>query len=1431
MSVIKDNENLYAECYFSSKKNIKKYLPGNIFNEIFDEISDDLKINELIKTNDKNVYLDNAAFGRAYSDVISLSLQLKGFAEENPDIFYDQLCVPLTEYTYQVLSEFFNSENVLLVPNCTFGMNAIQEYLIREKRYSTVALLNPLYKATQAQLETLQHDNLINKIVYISPGTNALFEEDANIFISSITKKYNECNFEVLFCDAVASESGRVLPLKEICEFCETKKIVLVVDGTQCCELLLKENINILQHVDYFVMSTHKWIGNVKTCGVIRFKTIEACPRPPAISYGWNNSKRKTYAQIKAGYLWLGMLDTYISYITLSKALKIFKKYGKAQLQYAASLLNNGLLNTLGVKPLLPKTRAQRVINTFELTSCQYCLIKNLKESQEAFQDFGVFVSIKSTEPDCFLHESKDSIKDNDTKKVLSNKESVCNHKNLLCNGNNNYSYSEEQMSQNFEFTSSHMKFVRVSCWTYNTSNNFVLFANIFKNSLSLTKTKDSGIRRQFLHTFDLYEKLFSVLKPEAFFVRAEPLRHHLIFYFAHTAVFYINKLVVSGYLDSKMRIDPIIESIMSVGVDEMSWDDWREDNYVWSTYSSEKKVQYIEGIKSYRIQVKKLILQLLDSHPITLPINSRSFHWVILMGIEHENVHLETSAVIISQVPPSLIKKRHNFNFPTYYSKKSLINGSSFFSCKNLLVDIPGGKIFMGKDNLESDIYGWDNEYGSEEKLMLPFKASQMLVSNAEFLEFVEAGGYTEFGKKWWSTEGWSYVTELKVTMPRFWVNKNTYRSLLKEIPMPWDFPVEVNNLEAEAFCRWKSETSGIEVRLISMEESFHMRALVQNETINTNLNKYASPTPVNLFGGLIGGKMIYDVSGNVWRHSCSFLTIMNGFKIDPLYDDYTIPLLDGFHNLLLGGSWISVGNSANMNTRYAFRRHFYQYAGIRYVKSENDFNKRVHKMFSNLVIGEKLTEHYTNFVAETFVEKKPVSNWPLTIGNKAVELINEYQNFDTERKFKVMFVNGGAGRAALEILRKCSNLEIEFTDKTANNLQLLKSLLEESSISWLQKLEGEIAESTSFYLKPEESKENLLEKKNNIISFYQMDYKNMKPFFKDYDWIVADFRHNNACHELQEITKRLKINGTLVLGSIDNVHAEDSNIDCFSFLKQNFVCLETTEHPHMYKESKNNYKYAISYLSVWKKLTDNTICIQPSLISKMEIHKSTNYYDNENTLKSYELLHYGEELFSVKNFPMHIAEVCILAARKYKTGIDSALDAGCGPGRTAIELCGTFKQVVAYDYSSKFVELMEIKQKEKNVLNLITFQGDSHCQKKLIPYQMFDLILGCNLIDFLHTPKEWLIQSKAILKPNGIFVISSPYSWNNEYTAIVKWIGGKKKNGENYFTIDGIKDILSPELILLEVLCIPFVIPDADGTYQYTHSICTIFGAPSVR
>ena len=109
-------------------------------------------------------------------------------------------------------------------------------------------------------------------------------------------------------------------------------------------------------------------------------------------------------------------------------------------------------------------------------------------------------------------------------------------------------------------------------------------------------------------------------------------------------------------------------------------------------------------------------------------------------------------------------------------------------------------------------------------------------------------------------------------------------------------------------------------------------------------------------------------------------------------------------------------------------------------------------------------------------------------------------------------------------------------------------------------------------------------------------------------------------------------------------------------------------------------------------------------------------------------------------------MSEVCLEACRKFQSGLSLALDAGCGPGRTAIELCGQFTKVCAYDYSEGFVENMRSRARQMKVDNLECRQGDSHRQQELYPGQKFDLIFGCNLIDRLHSPASWVTQSKVL-------------------------------------------------------------------------------------
>ena len=78
----------------------------------------------------------------------------------------------------------------------------------------------------------------------------------------------------------------------------------------------------------------------------------------------------------------------------------------------------------------------------------------------------------------------------------------------------------------------------------------------------------------------------------------------------------------------------------------------------------------------------------------------------------------------------------------------------------------------------------------------------------------------------------------------------------------MPWDWPVEVNNVESQAFCVFLSLKSGKSIRLISEFEYFLIASRRVKEMPNSNMElRYFSGSPVDLFEH----EGVFDVFGNV--------------------------------------------------------------------------------------------------------------------------------------------------------------------------------------------------------------------------------------------------------------------------------------------------------------------------------------------------------------------------------------------------------------------------------------------------------------------------------------------------------------------------------------------------------------------------------------
>ncbi|WP_457597183.1 DinB family protein [Hydrogenimonas sp.] len=258
------------------------------------------------------------------------------------------------------------------------------------------------------------------------------------------------------------------------------------------------------------------------------------------------------------------------------------------------------------------------------------------------------------------------------------------------------------------------------------------------------SEAKRREILRYFRDSYDTFESLFSLLRTDdAFYHRPEPLRHPHIFYFGHTAVFFVNKLILGKVIEK--RIDPKLESIFAVGVDEMSWDDLDESHYDWPAVSHTRR---------YRQKVRELVEGLIETLPLSLPITQDSPWWILLMGIEHERIHIETSSVLMRQTPLSLLRDDESWPICPYTGPAP----------QNGLVAIEGATVRLGKGK-GNDRYGWDNEYGTLEVAVPDFEAARYLVSHGEFLPFVEEGGYEE--RRWWSEEGWGGGSPTKERPP----------------------------------------------------------------------------------------------------------------------------------------------------------------------------------------------------------------------------------------------------------------------------------------------------------------------------------------------------------------------------------------------------------------------------------------------------------------------------------------------------------------------------------------------------------------------------------------------------------------------------------------------------------------------------------------
>lgn len=195
------------------------------------------------------------------------------------------------------------------------------------------------------------------------------------------------------------------------------------------------------------------------------------------------------------------------------------------------------------------------------------------------------------------------------------------------------------------------------------------------------------------------------------------------------------------------------------------------------------------DSIFAYRKFVDEKMLAFLKNNP------TKELLDLVVLGLNHEQQHQE---LLITDVKYML---GHNPIFPVYHKNSNLLQDQNQ---SKETIRIKEGIYEIG---YKGDDFCYDNELGVHKVFIDGFDINNFLVTNGEYIEFIESGAYTDFNL--WLDEGWSWVNENQINAPMYWHKKDGewfYYTLagLQKVDKN-AILCHINYYEANAFATWK--------------------------------------------------------------------------------------------------------------------------------------------------------------------------------------------------------------------------------------------------------------------------------------------------------------------------------------------------------------------------------------------------------------------------------------------------------------------------------------------------------------------------------------------------------------------------------------------------------------------------------------------------
>ncbi len=390
---------------------------------------------------------------------------------------------------------------------------------------------------------------------------------------------------------------------------------------------------------------------------------------------------------------------------------------------------------------------------------------------------------------------------------------------------------------------------------------------------------------------------LFSIVEPAAFLERPIALRHPIVFYEGHLPAFNANTLLRRGL--GRGPIDPELDVLFERGIDPL--DD-----------------AAAAGTRRARWPSRARIAEY-----------ARAADAAVADAIATADVDRADSPVLRGAIA-------------LYSILEHEAPSASVASRASRTVRIPAGVATLGADPAQVR-FGWDNEFPLHRMPVAAFTIDVHDVTNGDYLEFVEAGGYAL--PEYWDADAWTWRARYGVQHPAFWLRRDGawhWRGLLAPRPLPLAAPVYVSYAEASAYARWKRKR-------LPTEAEYHRAAY---GTPDGGERRYPwgdeppdpsrglfdlrafDPVAVGSFPAGASAFGVHDLVGNGWEWTSTPFAGFAGFTPSAAYPGYSADFFDGRHFVMKGASPATATPLIRRSWRNWFQPHYpYPYAAFRLV------------------------------------------------------------------------------------------------------------------------------------------------------------------------------------------------------------------------------------------------------------------------------------------------------------------------------------------------------------------------------------------------------------------------------------------------------------------------------------------------------------------